>query len=86
VNVRRLDDWAAEEKIERIDFLKLDTQGSEFDILSGASRMLQTYLGVEAEVMFHPLYDEQPMFADVDVLLRNAGFHLWPGPARIKLP
>lgn len=77
VHLRRLDDWASDEKIDRIDFLKLDTQGSEFNILRGAERLLQTCQCVEAEVEFHPMYDGQPLFADVDGLLRGAGFHLW---------
>jgi FkbM family methyltransferase len=77
VRLRRLDDWAADEKVDRIDFLKLDTQGSEYNILRGAERLLRTCVGVEVEVEFHPMYEDQPLFAEVDVLLRTAGFHLW---------
>jgi FkbM family methyltransferase len=69
--------WAANAGVDRLDFLKLDTQGAELDILQGAGRLLDTCLGIEAEVMFSPLYDGQPLFADVDAFLRSRGFTLW---------
>jgi FkbM family methyltransferase len=58
-------------------FIKLDTQGSELDILIGASeRGLDTVIGIETEVEFLPLYQNQPLFTDVDLFLRGAGFEL----------
>jgi FkbM family methyltransferase len=58
-------------------FMKLDTQGSELDILKGArERGLDSVIGIEIEVEFVPLYQNQPLFADVDVFLRAAGFEL----------
>ncbi len=77
VRLTRLATWAKEQGISQVDFIKLDTQGSEFDILSGADALLDHVLGIEAEVMFSPLYDGQPLFADVDRLLRARGFTLW---------
>ena len=43
VPVIRLDDYCAERKIDRIDFLKIDTQGYESRVLAGASRMLAAH-------------------------------------------
>ena len=64
--------------IEAADFLKLDTQGSELDILHGADRILRTHvLGVQVEVEFAPMYIGQPLFADVDTFLRGFGFVLF---------
>jgi FkbM family methyltransferase len=58
-------------------FMKLDTQGSELDILKGArERGLDSVIGLEIEVEFVPLYLNQPLFTDVDVFLRSAGFEL----------
>lgn len=59
------------------DFLSLDTQGSELNILTGASRLLSTtVLAVQAEVMFHPLYEGQPLFGDTCALLSKHNFDL----------
>jgi hypothetical protein len=59
------------------DFLSLDTQGSELNILAGASRLLSTtVLAVQAEVMFHPLYEGQPLFGDTCALLSRHDFDL----------
>lgn len=77
VPIRRLDGWASAECVDRIDFIKLDTQGSELDILRGAGALLQTCLGIEVEVEFSALYEGQPLFADVDAYLRSCGFTLW---------
>ena len=58
-----------------VDFIKLDTQGSELDILRGAERTLAgPLLGLELEVEFVPIYDRQPLFSDIDAHLRERGF------------
>jgi FkbM family methyltransferase len=70
--------------VKDVDFLKLDTQGSELRILEGAENVLSDFcvFGVEVEVEFSPLYRGQPLFAEVDGFLRERGFTLfdieWP--------
>lgn len=77
ISVARLDDWWDREKRPWVAFLKIDTQGSELDILKGGVSCLGGAVGVEVEVEFSPLYVGQPLFADVDAFLRLQGFHLW---------
>ena len=72
-----LDDWATCNGIKYVDFLKLDTQGSELDILKGSIQTLSRTSLVEIEVEFSPIYEGQPLFADVDVFMRANGFVLW---------
>lgn len=59
------------------DFLKIDTQGSELDILKGAAVSLGHAFGVEVEVEFLSLYESQPLFGDVHALLTRSGFVLY---------
>jgi FkbM family methyltransferase len=73
VNTVRLDD-VAEIQAQGCDLLKLDTQGSEAQILAHASKTLASCLIVEIEVEFVQLYEDQPLFADVDRLMRSNGF------------
>lgn len=77
VELRRLDDCLGELGLSAVDFLKLDTQGSELDILRGADRALAGARLVEVEVEFNPIYRGQPLFGDVDRFLRDRGFVLW---------
>lgn len=59
-------------------FVKLDTQGTELDIvLSGAKLLRRATLGVYVEVEFHPFYCGQPLFSDIDACLRDYGFSLF---------
>ena len=73
IDTVRLDD-VAEIRDQGCDLLKLDTQGSEAEILTHASKTLENCLIVQSEVEFVPLYEGQPLFADVDQLLRASGF------------
>jgi len=58
------------------DYLKIDTQGSELEILQGGLKSLATSVCVELEVEFVELYSGQPLFADVDTFMRQNGFFL----------
>lgn len=60
----------------RPDAIKLDTQGTELDILEGAGSLLGGVIAVELEVEFVPQYEDQPLFADVDAFMRSHGFWL----------
>lgn len=71
VNTTRLDDVA---EIDDVDFLKIDVQGSELSVLQNAMRTMASALVVQVEVEFVELYQGQPMFADVDIFLRQHGF------------
>ncbi len=71
VDTVRIDDIP---EIDDVDLFKIDVQGSEVSVLSNASRALSRAAFVMTEVEFVPLYKGQPLFADVDSLVRGAGF------------
>lgn len=72
-----LDNQLAEHKISDVDFIKLDTQGSELFILEGAKKTLESaVIGLFVEVEFASVYKNQPLFSDVDIFLRKYGFQL----------
>ncbi len=78
LNVVALDQYLPQNGITQADFIELDTQGSELDILQGAQGFLSSsILGVRVEVEFSAMYHNQPLFADVDSLLRQFGFMLF---------
>ncbi len=73
-----LDEYLPAHGIREIDFIELDTQGSELDILKGAKSFLaSSVLGIRVEVEFFPIYDQQPLFGEVDAYLRQFGFMLF---------
>jgi FkbM family methyltransferase len=72
-----LDQYCAQNGILDVDALKLDTQGSEYDILKGSVNALRSISFINIEVEFNELYEGQPLFGDVDRFLRGHGFVLW---------
>ena len=71
VQTHRLDDIPG---LERMDFLKMDVQGAELDVLRNCPNLLSTCLVAQLEVEFVELYEGQPLFADVDAFMRSQGF------------
>ncbi len=72
------DSFANENHISSVDFIKLDTEGSELDILKGAVRSLRkSVIGVSVEVEFLPVHKDQPVFSEVDPFMRQNGFWLF---------
>ena len=74
-----LDDFIDQNQIDKIDILKLDTQGTEYQILEGASKSIEQnkipliYL----EIITMPTYQQQKSFDEILLLLRNKGFSLY---------
>jgi FkbM family methyltransferase len=71
IETTRLDDVSG---LEDVDFLKIDVQGAELMVFEHAPRVLSEAVLIQTEVEFLPLYKEQPLFAEVDIHLRRAGF------------
>jgi FkbM family methyltransferase len=78
VDITTLDQVCQSEGINDIDFLQIDVQGADLQVLKGASQTLdRTILAVQIEVEFSHLYRHQPLFADVDTFLRKQEFTLF---------
>ena len=75
----KLDDFANENKIDNIDFLKIDTQGTEDKVLQGASELLkkQKIKVIQLELIFSEVYDNTLNFYDVEKLLIPNGYKLF---------
>jgi hypothetical protein len=71
VSTKRLDDI---DEVQNADYLKIDVQGAEVDVFNGAKNLLADIMIVHTEVEFVPLYINQPLFAEVDQILRKHGF------------
>jgi len=60
------------------DFIKLDTQGTELDILKGGAALLDCpVIGLEIEVEFIQLYENQPLFGEVCSYLEEKGYEFF---------
>lgn len=72
VETTSIDALYRDKVLANMDFVKIDVQGTELDILKGGERFLsENILGVEVEVEFQPLYKDQPLFSDVDYFIRS---------------
>ena len=72
ISTKRLDDIVDE--LGEVDFVKLDVQGGELDVIKGGQASLSQALVVQTEVEFVPLYKNQPLFAEIDQAMRQLGF------------
>lgn len=62
--------------VERIDYLKLDVEGPELEILKSAPGLVERLLAVKTEVMFVPMRRGQPRAAEMEQFMTAAGFAL----------
>lgn len=77
IDITTLDKLYADGVIELPDFLSIDAQGAEYNILLGASKALEgDLMGVISEVEFRELYENQPLFSDQFNLLKEHQFNL----------
>ena len=63
--------------IDDIDFVKIDAEGYELPILRGSINSLENVIGLQVEVEFAPLRENQPLFNEVDCFVRERGFELF---------
>ncbi|HWR02559.1 MAG TPA: FkbM family methyltransferase, partial [Humidesulfovibrio sp.] len=74
VQVSTLDQWKARHDVASVDFMKLNVQGAELEILQGGESLLPEVLGLFTEAAFVESYVGRPLFADLDRYLRSQGF------------
>jgi FkbM family methyltransferase len=64
--------------LQRVDVLKVDTDGADFDALRGAEGVIKDCLAVEVEVQFHgPVSPTANVFCNIDAMMRDSGFSLF---------
>ena len=75
-----LDDYVQQSGIRNVDFLKIDTDGHDIEVLLGAKEMLRTQevLGISVESQIHGAsHPYSNTFSNIDRLLREWGFTLF---------
>jgi FkbM family methyltransferase len=77
VPVVRLDDYMRSHGIDRINLLKIDTQGYEPEVLSGLGDKLRDVDVVLTELMFYDYYEKSLSFSDIETFLHPAGLRLY---------
>jgi FkbM family methyltransferase len=77
IETTTLDNFLQSEGVSEVDFLQIDVQGADLQVLEGSEQILQSVLAIQIEVEFAQIYQNQPLFADIDSYLRKQGFTLF---------
>ncbi|MEO7393553.1 MAG: FkbM family methyltransferase [Chitinophagaceae bacterium] len=74
-----IDDFVEKCNIENIDILKIDTQGTEYEIIQGASKSIEQnkIKLIYLEIIIVSTYQGQKYFDEILLLLRTKGFQLF---------
>ena len=78
VGMKTIDEYALERGLTGIDILKSDTQGFDFEVLKGATRLLEEHKVhlIYFEIIFSDMYEKLPRFDEVYAFLADRGFVL----------
>ncbi len=74
VESRTMDSILTENSLELPDFIKLDTQGTELEILKSSPKSLSNCLLIESEIEIIEMYDGQPLIGEFLTFMDNNGF------------
>lgn len=79
IETMTLDFFCAQESLDHLDFLKIDVEGAEFEVLEGGLQTLtdRKVLGIKTEFWWDPIAKGQRSFAEIDMLLRRHGFRFY---------
>lgn len=79
VDTTTLDTFAKEIGLDQTDFIKIDVEGAEMDVLEGAIESLRDrkVLGIKTEFWWDPVSKGQRSFAEIDIFLREQGFRFF---------
>jgi FkbM family methyltransferase len=69
-----IDKWAKQENISKIDFLWLDTQGTELAIMKSSPKIFSTLNLIHLEVSLIKAYENAPLYNEVRLWLENQNF------------
>ena len=73
INCTRLD-TILDTKSFTFDFLKVDTQGSDFNVVKSMGRYLTQLVGLQVELYFKNFYQDAILFEEANQFLTEAGF------------
>ncbi|MDN3506143.1 MAG: FkbM family methyltransferase [Simkaniaceae bacterium] len=76
VPITTLDDWAEKHGIQKVDFLWLDMQGSEYQMLQASPRILKTVTAIKTEYSTKEYYKGTVLFSAFKQFLEEQGFYL----------
>jgi FkbM family methyltransferase len=79
-------DSVTEKRLFKPDFIKIDTQGFELEILKGGDKTLASAQFVLLEVSFLDIYVNCPLAADVISYMNNKGFVIYDICTLMKRP
>ena len=71
---KNLDEYMSKKKIQKLDFLKIDTEGYEFEVLSGAKKNINNINLILFEHHYHDMIKKNYKFSDIHGLLNKNNF------------
>lgn len=73
INCKRLDEIIKEIGI-KFDFLKVDAQGADLDVIKSAGDYISDFKGIHIECSIVPLYKKAPLIDEIDSFLKSKNF------------
>ena len=76
VETDSLDNIMSELGLPRVDFVKIDAEGSELEVLKGAEKLLASHDVKLSIAAYHRLEDGMPEFPQIRIFLEQRGFNI----------
>jgi FkbM family methyltransferase len=76
VQTKRIDTFMQEHCIEHIDFLKIDTQGNDLNVIKSLGKMIDKVDTIELEVQIKPLYKNSSSKEEIVDFMQKNNFDL----------
>lgn len=71
-----IDEFMEEHETPLPDYIKIDVQGAEYEILEGSELALNNATGIFLETQLREIYLGAPLFPEIHMFLNNMGFRL----------